>query len=240
MLQCGREQPNCLRCRNGGRHCPGYEDKYIFLEHGHGPPRRAQSRGSHLGTDSGLSSPPSTISNKSRSPSSSTAEIAAPATDAPSDYRVEDTGLEWLLPRINAITHPQINTLYSPQAIETQLLSIYISSTCRIRTLPRELCLFREWLEYVPHYLGTSGVLHDAVQCLTAAQLGRFRHKDTLIRDSWHIYARALRRLHGIVVTPEGLSPQTLCATLLLSQYEARNSPGISSHKAATNMPCSS
>ncbi|KAA6407296.1 MAG: hypothetical protein FRX48_08844 [Lasallia pustulata] len=198
-VKCGREKPSCLRCRNGSRPCPGYEEKYIFLEQ----PRTPQSRGLHQGTDSGLESPPSTTSNKSRSPSSSIAEIAAPATgscDAPFDYK--------------------INTLYSPHATEKQLLSLYISSTCLIPTLPRELCLFREWLDYVPQHLGTSGVLHDAVQCITVAQLGRFYHDDTFIQGSWSIYIQALHRLQGIVVTPEGSSPQTLCATLLLSQYE--------------------
>lgn len=242
MLQCGKERPSCERCRRSNRPCSGYEDKYLFVPNN---PRRLRVRPQV--TRSGLSSPPPSIA--SDSPSSSVVEIAAPTSilrDVPTlmvpefvTHRVPDYVFERPRPSINPVSCPQIRTINSSLLYQSQLLSNYTASICPRRRLPQELCLFHEWLRRVPDYLGTSQVLGDAMECLARAHFARSDRKD-IIWASSNIYCRAVTGLYHVLNTPERRSPQTLCATLFLSQYEACHSLRIPREKAATNISCSS
>ncbi|MCJ1303158.1 hypothetical protein MMC08_005965 [Hypocenomyce scalaris] len=168
-------------------------------------------RTTNSGVSSQLNTPPSTPPS---SRSGSIAEIASPLTGL---FDLPGFALDQLLWKLtSSIQHPQINTFDSPAVIQTQLLSRYTDSICP----PRELCLFREWLDHVPAYRGTSLVMDDAMGCLTAAYLGRTLHRPDVVDGSREIYIRAIQRLR-IAIEAEGYSSQTLCATLFLSQYEA-------------------
>lgn len=240
VLQCDRERPTCHRCRRSNRRCSGYEAQYLFMV----PitPGRPQLQAPHQRTHSGLTSPPPSIT--SDSPSSSVVEIAAPTPvhhDVPI-LSVPHFVLEQQRPVPNYVEFPNIRTLNSPTLFQTQLLANYTDAICPNRGLPRELCLFREWLGRVPYYLGTSDVLGHALECLTRAYYARSNNPDNrkdMELASCEIYGRAIATLRRVLITSEYRSSQTLCATLFLSQYEASHGCRIMYERAATNCSCS-
>lgn len=248
MLQCDRERPSCERCTKSNRRCSGYEDRYLWVDNR--TPRRPQLLGAHQGAHSGLTSPPP--STTSDSPSSSVVEIAAPtpiALDVATlrvpgfvVHRVPNSVLDQQRPEPNPVRLSRIRTLNSPLLSQSQLLANYTDAISPNRRLPRELCLFREWLVHVPDYLGTSDVLGYALECLARAYYARSNNPDNrkeLEQASRKFYVRAIETLRRVLRTSECRSPQTLCATLFLSQYEARKSSHILSARAATNTSCS-
>ena len=230
VRQCDEQRPFCTRCRLGNRQCPGYEEKYIFLPQ---EPRPSDEVNTSPDTAS-------TLSDSNGDPTSP----AADACDCPG-YAMPESVLEQLQQTlVTSRRHPQFRPLNSSAVMQEQLLAVYIASVCPDRAfsqmLPRELCLFREWLRYVPQYLGTRPLLDDAMRCLTLVHLARLNNDDAAIRDTGYIYCRAIHELHQAINTDEGLSSLTLCATLFLSKYEACDSSPISYENAATNLSSSS
>lgn len=230
VLQCDQERPTCYRCRKSNRRCSGYEARFLFVDPT--TPRHPQVRAAHHRSHSGLTSPPPSIT--SDSPSSSVVEIAAP-NPIPHDVlslRVPDFAVhpvshsvfEQQRPQTHNVGFSYIRTLDSPPLVQSQLLANYTNSICPDRPLPRELCLFREWLGRVPDYLGTSDVLGYALECLTRAYYARSNNPNNrkdIELASCDIYVRAIRTLRRVLNTSKARSSQTLCATLFLSQYEA-------------------
>jgi Fungal specific transcription factor domain len=119
------------------------------------------------------------------------------------------------------ISDCSLTGVISPNAYHSQFLSLFISWISPPQPLAPELLFFRNWLSNVPHHIGRSQALDHASQCLTTGYYGRIAGDEHAIRSSKQMYGQALRSLQwSINDDSQGLSSETLCATMLLNLYE--------------------
>lgn len=87
-------------------------------------------------------------------------------------------------------------------------------------TLPH----FHNWLSEVAVYASSSSVLDCAVRTVSLSHLGRQMQDQALVQTSRKLYRKALLNLNAVLQDPtQGLSCETLSATILLSCYELLN-----------------
>lgn len=83
---------------------------------------------------------------------------------------------------------------------------------------------YTNWLAEVAVHAGTSSVLDWAIRTVSLSHLGRQVQDPNLIHISRQIYRKALLKLNSALQDPtEGLSAETLSATMLLSCFELLN-----------------
>ncbi len=114
----------------------------------------------------------------------------------------------------------------SPSAYQCQLLSLFINSisSAHQTNLAPTFVHYSNWLTEVAIYAESSSVLDWAVRTVSLSHLGRQVQDPTLIHTSRQLYRSALLRLNAALQDPiEGLSSETLSATILLSCYELLN-----------------
>ena len=114
-------------------------------------------------------------------------------------------------------------TIICPSAHQSQLLADYISSVRQTTMVPTFRC-HSLWLRDIALRSDTSACLNWALRAISIAHLGRKASDPDLIETSRRTYGKALLKLNSALQDPfEGLSSDTLSATILLSFYEIFN-----------------
>lgn len=89
-----------------------------------------------------------------------------------------------------------------------------------------KLSHFGSFIAEVPRRLGQNAALDAAVACLVSAQASLIRRKSAEEITDPKLYLAAVQNLQMSLEDPvEGLSSNTLCATVLLSMVEVRYKP---------------
>lgn len=197
-VKCDETKPACIRCTRFGRECPGYEKPAKFV---YEIPRQGEGQGAFLHVRE-LSRPNSrTSKRRNRENSSEASENKQPRSTSPSSLGI-----------------PSTVVLSTQQDIQS--LSVFITNS----SLPdryTEIHWMRKWLSFIPSRLGTSKVLDDAVHCLASHYVGKLSGQYQVVRRARQAYGKALLSLRQAISDPEqGVSSNTLCATMVLSLYE--------------------
>ena len=110
-----------------------------------------------------------------------------------------------------------------PSAYQSQLLESFIDSVHQPVLIPTFRC-HSMWLRDIALRPDPSSCLTWAIRAISISYLGRKTFDPHLIETSRRIYGRALLKLNSALQNPlEGLSSDTLSATILLSFYEVFN-----------------
>ncbi|OCL11126.1 hypothetical protein AOQ84DRAFT_387053 [Glonium stellatum] len=196
-VKCDETKPACVRCTRFGRECPGYEKLAKFV---YEVPREGEGQGSFLHVR----------------------ELSRPNPRTGRRRNIENS------PEVseNKQTSASTGSLGIPSAIvpptqqDIQSLSVFMKNSS-IQDAYTEIQWMRKWLSFIPSRLGTSKVLDDAVHCLVSHHVGRLSGQDQVVRRARLAYGQALLSLQQAISDPEqGVSSNTLCATLVLSLYE--------------------
>lgn len=198
FLKCDETKPACIRCTRFGRECPGYEKPAKFV---YEVPREGEGQGAFLHVRE-LSRPNSrTNKRRNRENSSEAPENKQPRSTSPGSLGIP-------------------STVALPTQQDIQSLSVFIANS----SLPdryAEIHWMRKWLSLIPSRLGTSKVLDNAVHCLASHYIGKLSGQDQVVRRAHQAYGQALLSLRQAISDPEqGVSSNTLCATMVLSLYE--------------------
>ena len=118
--------------------------------------------------------------------------------------------------------------LLSPDHELAQTLSIFTASFSRSGSYADssgDLKSFMSWLGCIPSHLGKNSALDGAVACLSLHSIGTFSQSPNLTRESFRFYGKALYWLRQNLKSNHlALAPETVCATIILSIFEVRNS----------------
>ena len=117
-----------------------------------------------------------------------------------------------------------------PTTYQDQLLSNFIESLRSPEVMPTFRC-HSIWLGQMAQRSKRSSALVWAIRAISIAHLGRKACDEALTQTSRRVYGKALVKLNGALQDrDEGLSSDTLSATVLLSFYEILNCTGMCHH----------
>ena len=168
------------------------------------------------------------------SPSSSaTSSSSGPVSFAPSEYlalgAVSEGGTD---PAPNYSRGSQdletsaLVSILSPTVYQSQLLSLLIGTVASenpVHIVPTFSC-HSMWLTQLASRTVISSTLRYAIRAIALSFLGRQTRDGNLVQTSRSIYGQTLLKLNKTLQDPaEGLSSDTLCATVLLTFYELLN-----------------
>lgn len=112
----------------------------------------------------------------------------------------------------------------SPNIAQDQLFSIMHQSFFPIQqvlSVPVQLKTHGLWFHRLPPMTGRNRLLDAAVRAVSLVHLGRLQGSRTYIEESKPWYGATLRQLNAALGdNEEGMAPETLAATILLSFYE--------------------
>ena len=113
-----------------------------------------------------------------------------------------------------------------PTQYQDQLLSNFIESLRSPVVMPTFRC-HSIWLGQMAQRSKRSPALVWAIRAISIAQLGKQANDEALTQTSRRVYGKALMKLNeALQDREEGLSSDTLSATVLLSIYEIFNCTG--------------
>ena len=113
-----------------------------------------------------------------------------------------------------------------PTQYQDQLLSNFIESLRSPVVMPTFRC-HSIWLGQMAQRSKRSPALVWAIRAISIAQLGKKASDEALTQTSRRVYGKALMKLNeALQDRDEGLSSDTLSATVLLSIYEIFNCTG--------------
>lgn len=109
----------------------------------------------------------------------------------------------------------------TPAPNRAQLIGNTIQALCGAQQ-GGEIMLFAPWFNSVPQKLGNKPSLDYAMAAFTIHLLGKAEGSAHLIAESLSLYGQSLAALQRALKHPvEWKAPETLCATMLLTFYEA-------------------
>ncbi|KAJ6108201.1 hypothetical protein N7523_009524 [Penicillium sp. IBT 18751x] len=210
-VKCDETRPSCLQCQRGGRTCPGYVREFKF--HDEGPKiRRNLSR--NLNNTGDVSH--SMLSTRKNS------HLFLPEQTATGELNLSNEHL--LSTDILSQTQFDTASLHRPipSSLEhEQLLSSFVSIVFPLGDISVQSSFLGSWLWHVPPRFGRNVALDHAAMSLAYAYFGGTSQSQFLLRTADLFYSRALRSLtKAIADHNKRLSPEVLCATLLLGYYE--------------------
>ena len=225
-IKCDQTRPFCKRCIRANRQCPGF-DKLKFVDEG--PGLRNMYEGSE--DEPAASQRPSPSSAASLSPqdpfrSETSFQSQAPASKGNGKGKGKQRSISpihsdnW---HQGVFERAAFVSILAPTAYQEQLLANLIASTQQPFSAPiiRSHSL---WLAEVAGKPAHSPPLTWAIRAISISRLARQAGDDTLMETSRRIYGKALIKLNNALQDGEdGLSSDTLSATLLLSFYEIFN-----------------
>ncbi|KAL6720354.1 hypothetical protein ACLMJK_002275 [Lecanora helva] len=235
-VKCDLRRPFCLRCEKANRQCPGYETINIVDE---GPSVRQLyvnvGRDGDPGTPSighGVAQGALRKSSMSSTSSTSTSSRSRPDHRAPFEYLGVPVGsTASTSPSRNAedtstdIERSTLVAIISPSSYQCQLFSSFIDSISYNRSgvgrlAPADQC-HSLWMAAIARRTEISSTLLWSIRAISLSHLGLQMQDRSLIHNSRNMYGRALLKLNKALQDPvEGLSSDTLSATVLLSFYE--------------------
>lgn len=219
-VKCDQTRPACQRCIRAHRICSGF-DRIEFVDEGPqlrslydapAPETPAFTPGAFSGTFS--TSPVSEPGLRSGS-----REIAASRDASETSQPVNEAG-RWIQ---GAFERGALVTLLAPNVMQDQLLANFIASL-REPVLASTFRSHNSWLTEVALRPSLSDSLTWAVRAISISNLGRKAEDPELIEVSRFLYGKSLLKLKRTLEDKdEGLSSDTLSATILLSFYEVFN-----------------
>ncbi|OCT52708.1 hypothetical protein CLCR_09999 [Cladophialophora carrionii] len=238
-VRCDLTRPTCNNCKKGNRPCPGYDSDLRIHDEGSRLRKRfAQKDATEAQLSVESASPATSTSHHSQSPESSpeemlglVARINTPALDeqlhqhgqwtqAGTDFAGLLNGGSINLDRTFLMA---LNgSVYSPYLAQEQLLSTFSSSLSGHGPLllPPQMRSHQNWLSQLPRMFG-SRLLDSTVRAVSLVHLGRVQHSELFVHESRRFYGNALRLLNkSLTNDTDGMSTETLSATILLSFYE--------------------
>ncbi|KAJ9617079.1 hypothetical protein H2200_000800 [Cladophialophora chaetospira] len=149
-------------------------------------------------------------------PDAEFSSINMPSLDFPGQLDINSMNSDMLF-------HMALNdSVYSPYLAQEQLFDNFSSSIAGRGplVLPRQMRNHQNWLGQLPGMFG-SKLLDTATRAVSLIHLARVQQSDFLAQESRQIYGNALRLLNKALSNDmNGLSTETLSATVLLSFYE--------------------
>jgi hypothetical protein len=112
--------------------------------------------------------------------------------------------------------------IFSPHLAQEQLLNTFTAALGGHgpMLLPRQMRNHQNWLSRLPDMFG-SKLLDTTVRAVALIHLGRTQHTEAFVQESRQFYGNALRLLNrSLSNDTDGMSSETLSATILLSFYE--------------------
>jgi hypothetical protein len=113
-------------------------------------------------------------------------------------------------------------SVYSPYLAQEQLLNTFSSALGGHGPLllPRQMRSHQNWLSQLPRMFG-SKLLDSSIRAVSLVHLGRVQRSEPFVQESRRFYGNALRLLNkALSDDTNGMSTETLSATILLSFYE--------------------
>lgn len=207
-IKCDQTRPFCKRCVKAKRQCPGFTGIQFVDE---GPALRESYE------DLTEKKPDAKVS-ASPSPSSRSSESNRPQLALGGSTGSQSDGWQH-----SAFERMALVSLFAPTVYQDQLFASFLTSI-RQPVLSASLPSHSVWLAEVAGKSTLSNALTWAIRALSVSQIGRRARDDALIETSRFLYGKALLKLNtAIRDADEGLSSDTLSATLLLSFYEIFN-----------------
>ena len=219
-VKCDQTRPACQRCIRAHRICSGF-DRIEFVDEG--PQLRSLYDAPGPGTPA---FPPEAISGTFSTSSVSETEvpsgsrgIAANRDITEASQKVNEAG-QWIQ---GAFERGALVTLLAPNVMQDQLLATFIASV-REPVLASTFRSHSSWLTEVALRPSLSDSLTWAIRAISISNLGRKAEDPELIEVSRFLYGKSLVKLKRTLEDKdEGLSSDTLSATILLSFYEVFN-----------------
>ena len=207
-VKCDQTRPYCNRCRQANRECPGYGVRIVQSQYN--VDMDAASTGD---------APPSSVSSGTTSRRSPT----RPSSNPDSGNETASTALHREGNYHGAFEQLALISIMAPFAYQSQLFSMFISSTMQPDLLPN-FPSHNSWLAKVSSRATPSKALVWAIRAISISHFARASDDDLLLEMSRRIYGKALLLLNTTLQDPEeSLSSNTLSAVLLLSFYEIFN-----------------
>jgi hypothetical protein len=113
-------------------------------------------------------------------------------------------------------------SVYSPYLAQEQLLNTFSSALGGHGPLllPPQMRSHQNWLSQLPRMFG-SKLLDSSIRAVSLVHLGRVQRSEPFVQESRRFYGNALRLLNkALSDDTNGMSTETLSATILLSFYE--------------------
>ncbi|KIW13741.1 hypothetical protein PV08_08932 [Exophiala spinifera] len=130
-----------------------------------------------------------------------------------------DVGINLGVPFEMTLNH----SLCSPNLAQEQLLGTFFSAITPSGSaiiFPQQLQSHVRWLSQLPNLFGCK-LLDNAVRAVSLVHLSRMHQLESLEQESRRFYGRSLRLLNDALSdNAQGMSTETLSATILLSFYE--------------------
>ena len=219
-IKCDQTRPFCRRCIRANRQCPGF-DTLKFVDEGPG------LRNMYEGSDN------EQAASQRPSPSSATSQSSQDPFQADVSFQPQTSaskGKQRALSPIHSDNWHQgvferaaFVSILAPTVYQEQLFANLIASTRQPFSAPI-IPSHSLWLAEVAGKPAHSPPLTWAVRAISISRLARQAGDDTMMETSRRLYGKALIKLNNALQDgEEGLSSDTLSATLLLSFYEIFN-----------------
>ncbi|ETI24717.1 hypothetical protein G647_04086 [Cladophialophora carrionii CBS 160.54] len=238
-VRCDLTRPTCNNCKKGNRPCPGYDSDLRIHDEGSRLRKRfAQKDATEAQLSVDSESPATSTSHHSQSSESSPEEVlgvVARINTPDLDEQLHQHG-QWTQAGTDLagpLNGGSINldmtflmalngSVYSPYLAQEQLLSTFSSSLSGHGPLllPPQMRSHQNWLSQLPRMFG-SRLLDSTVRAVSLVHLGRVQQSELFVQESRRFYGNALRLLNkSLTNDTDGMSTETLSATILLSFYE--------------------
>ena len=209
-IKCDQARPFCQKCVRAKRECPGFSTINIVDE---GPNLRAAYNVLESGSVSWASS--------STSPEQDhlVGNLKRPTTPSLESKENAEVDLNYYAWNSKAPSWPAPAAILAPTLIQDQLFSNLVDSVSGPSL--SAISSHGTWLAQVARKPERSNALTEAMRALSLSHAGRTTKDTAWIKKSRSLYGKALYNLNtALQDSGEGLTSDTLSATLLLSFYE--------------------
>lgn len=242
-IKCDETWPRCINCQKNGKDCPGPPRRHTFRPHDPRVVKSPPSSGEDEGRDSKIAVgnkllPINTTSHTngsttmkfrihgpgcSRSSSSRPPKIPSPGSNSDSSSASPP---QQTIRKIPSPVQHSISRFPSPTY--SYDLARSLIKALNTGSDGHRMSAFGPFIRDVPARIGHNAALDAAVACLVHAHSAMIQNKGANEIASPVLYLRAIQRLQACLEDPaQGLSSNTLCASVLLGLVEALAGPRV-------------
>ncbi|KAF2477722.1 uncharacterized protein BDR25DRAFT_275074 [Lindgomyces ingoldianus] len=240
-IKCDETWPSCINCQKNGKCCPGPPARHTFKDLG---PRLKDSTASpvgevfYRGTYHSVHSPNSLTTNEVQR-SKRLTQLNEKWSDNGGvfqKFRISNKGADQLQkrsprwsPHLSPGSSPPRTAISrQPSPSRHQELSRALVEAFTTGSVGHRMSAFGPFIREVPARIGHNVALDAAVACLVNAHSSMVHKKKATEIANPGLYLRAVQALQTCLESPkEGMSSNTLCASVLLGLVEAMAGPRV-------------
>ncbi|KAH4915912.1 hypothetical protein HBI56_226980 [Parastagonospora nodorum] len=220
-IKCDETWPSCLNCQRNSKDCPGPPARHTFKDLG---PRLA-------GTERSTSSKHLLIPAQQYKSLTQLNEKYAKNGSVVHKFRIsqENSAVQKRRPQrsvTKSLSPPKSPFLRQPSPSQHHELARALIAATTTGSVGVRMSVFGPFIREVPARLGHNAALDAAVAVLVNAHISLVQKKTALEIVSPQLYLRAIRALQTCLEdVQQGMSSNTLCASVILSLVEALSGP---------------